>query len=106
MSSFNSNSAFTDHWNVEVDEFEYEIHYYSKMCCPCIQVKEIANFYKCKEGPFTLAMVMGHKNSSDAGTHAFAYYKGTKLKTFLDANCDLTQICICFKLCCTNKYLF
>ena len=41
MVSFNHNLVFTDHWNVELDEFEYEFHSYSKMCCPCFGDEEL-----------------------------------------------------------------
>ena len=43
MASINCNSLFNDHWNVEVDEFEYEIDSYSKMCCLCVGVEKNAN---------------------------------------------------------------
>ena len=39
MASFNHNSVVTDHWNAEVDEFEYEFDYDSKTCCPCVGVE-------------------------------------------------------------------
>ena len=41
--SFNHSSVFSDHWNVEVDKFEYEFDSYSKMCCPCVGVEENVN---------------------------------------------------------------
>ena len=43
MASFNCNSVFTDHWNVEVHLFEYEFDSYSKINCPCVGVEENAN---------------------------------------------------------------
>ena len=43
MVSFNCYSVLTDHWNVEVDEFEYEFNFYSKMCCPCVGIEENLN---------------------------------------------------------------
>ena len=43
MASFNNSSVLTDHWNVVVDEFEYEFDCYSKMCLICFRIGENAN---------------------------------------------------------------
>ena len=43
MVSFNCNWVLTDHWNIEVDEFEDEFDSSTKMCCPCIGVEENVN---------------------------------------------------------------
>ena len=37
---------------------------------------------------FTLALEIGEKHASDIGTHACAYCKSAKWKTFIDASCD------------------
>ena len=50
MASFNHNSVFNDHGNVEVDEFKYEFDCYSKMCCPCVGVRENANLTNTQKG--------------------------------------------------------
>ena len=43
MASFNCNSVFTDHWNVEFDEFKYEFNSYPKIFSPCVGVEDDAN---------------------------------------------------------------
>ena len=40
MVFMNYNSFFTNHGNVRVDEFEYDIDCYSKMCCWCLKTEE------------------------------------------------------------------
>ena len=46
------NSVLTDHWNVEVDEFEYEFVSHYKMCCPCVGVEENANLTNAQKKVF------------------------------------------------------
>ena len=59
MILLNYNSIFNHYWNVEVDEFKYEIDAYSKMCCPCVGDEKRVNltnvqkkllFWKWKSG--------------------------------------------------------
>ena len=49
MFLFNCNSVLADHWNVEVDEFEYEFDSFSKMCCPCVGAEDNVNFTYAQE---------------------------------------------------------
>ena len=49
MAFFNCKSVFTDNWNVEVDEFEYEFDHYSKMCFPCFGMEENTNVTNAQE---------------------------------------------------------
>ena len=40
LTSLNHNVAYTNHWNVEVDEFKYEFDCYFKMCFHCVGTAE------------------------------------------------------------------
>ena len=40
MVSLKCNSVFTDHWNVEVNQFGYEFDVFFKMCCQSLGTEE------------------------------------------------------------------
>ena len=107
MVSFNCNSAFTDNWNIEVDEFKYEFDSYSKMCCSCVGVEDNLK-------TFTLALEIRYQHASYTETHACTHCKipngkhsliptMTKPKLVSISNCPVLKCTSC-ELPCAKKH--